>query len=94
LNSASTKLQKHRQQDSNTIDPSKLLFMAFVMAAAALPSTAAGVTTAAGFSEFEARPVDSEVETQPLLQEPRRVTKHYAAGDGEEGDAGKVCPVA
>eukprot|EP00775_Hariotina_reticulata_P005466 gene5466-5701_t len=40
--------------------------------------------------EFEARPVDSEVETQPLLQEPRRVTQHYAAGDGEEGDAGKA----
>lgn len=41
-------------------------------------------------SEFEARPVDSEVATQPLLQEPRRVTGHYAAGDSEDGDAGKV----
>ena len=40
-------------------------------------------------SEFEARPVDSAVATQPLLQEPRRVTAHYAAGDSEE-DSGKV----
>lgn len=41
-------------------------------------------------SDFEARPVDSEVGTQPLLHEPRTVTAHYAAGDSEEGD-GKVC---
>jgi hypothetical protein len=41
------------------------------------------------FSEFDARPVDSEVQTQPLLQEPRTVTAHYAAGEAEEGD-GKV----
>jgi hypothetical protein len=40
-------------------------------------------------SEFDARPVDSEVQTQPLLQEPRTVTAHYAAGEAEEGD-GKV----
>eukprot|EP00878_Enallax_costatus_P000486 GHUV01000578.1.p1 GENE.GHUV01000578.1~~GHUV01000578.1.p1 ORF type:complete len:1096 (+),score=414.34 GHUV01000578.1:291-3290(+) len=38
------------------------------------------------FSDFEARPVDSEVGTQPLLHEPRTVTAHYAAGDSEEGD--------
>ncbi|KAF8058036.1 PREP1 [Scenedesmus sp. PABB004] len=36
--------------------------------------------------EFEARPVDSEVATQPLLPEPRTVTAHYAAGDSEDGD--------
>lgn len=41
------------------------------------------------YSEFEARPVDSEVATQPLLPEPRTVTAHYAAGDSEDGD-GKV----
>lgn len=40
-------------------------------------------------SGFDARPVDSEVGTQPLLQQPRTVTAHYAAGDSEEGD-GKV----
>uniref|UniRef100_A0A383WCE6 Peptidase M16C associated domain-containing protein n=1 Tax=Tetradesmus obliquus TaxID=3088 RepID=A0A383WCE6_TETOB len=37
-------------------------------------------------SEFDARPVDSEVATQPLLPEPRSVTAHYAAGEAEEGD--------
>lgn len=40
-------------------------------------------------SEFDARPVDSDVATQPPLPEPRRVTTHYAAGDNEDGD-GKV----
>eukprot|EP00879_Flechtneria_rotunda_P006113 GHRR01006426.1.p1 GENE.GHRR01006426.1~~GHRR01006426.1.p1 ORF type:complete len:1001 (+),score=416.66 GHRR01006426.1:475-3477(+) len=38
------------------------------------------------FSDFEACPVDSEVTSQPLMQEPRRVTAHYAAGDSEDGD--------
>lgn len=38
------------------------------------------------FSEFEARPVHSEVGTQPLLPEPRTVTAHYAAGDSQDGD--------
>lgn len=44
---------------------------------------------AAYLDEFEARPVDSHVETQRLWTEPRRVTGHYAAGDSEE-DSGKV----
>ena len=33
--------------------------------------------------------MDSHVETQPLLKEPRKVTDYYAAGDNEDGD-GKV----
>ncbi|EFJ46930.1 hypothetical protein VOLCADRAFT_81738 [Volvox carteri f. nagariensis] len=37
-------------------------------------------------SEFERREVDSSVETQKLMHTPRRVTEHYAAGDGEEGE--------
>ncbi|KAG2493609.1 hypothetical protein HYH03_008126 [Edaphochlamys debaryana] len=37
-------------------------------------------------NEFEARPVDSAVETQKLLHKPRSVTEYYAAGDGEEGE--------
>jgi len=41
---------------------------------------------AAYLDEFEARPVDSHVETQPLLKEPRKVTDYYAAGDNEDGD--------
>ncbi|GBF88872.1 presequence protease [Raphidocelis subcapitata] len=40
--------------------------------------------------EFEARPVQSAVETQSLLSEPRRVTAHYAAGDGEDGEEQKA----
>eukprot|EP00877_Chromochloris_zofingiensis_P003328 jgi/Chrzof1/12997/Cz07g15220.t1 len=36
--------------------------------------------------EFEARPVDSHVETQQLLKEPRRVTEYYAAGNAEDGE--------
>jgi len=37
-------------------------------------------------SEFEARAVDSAVETQPLHKAPRKVVQHYAAGDSEEGE--------
>lgn len=44
---------------------------------------------AAVCSEFDARPVESDVATQPLLTAPRTVTAHYAVGDGEESD-GKV----
>ncbi|KIY93076.1 hypothetical protein MNEG_14887 [Monoraphidium neglectum] len=50
--------------------------------------------------EFEARPVSSAVDTQArgwesggagaLLPEPRRVTAHYAAGEGEEGEEQKA----
>ena len=42
--------------------------------------------------QFEARPVDSHVEKQPLFPEPRRVVDRYAASDNEgaEEDAGKV----
>ena len=42
--------------------------------------------------QFEARPVDSHVEAQPLFAEPRRVVDRYAASDNEgaEEDAGKV----
>ncbi|GFR50856.1 hypothetical protein Agub_g13138 [Astrephomene gubernaculifera] len=36
--------------------------------------------------EFEARPVDSGVDTQKLIHTPRKVTEFYAAGDGEEGE--------
>ncbi len=36
--------------------------------------------------EFEARPSNSAVETQPLHQQERKVTQYYAAGDGEEGE--------
>ncbi|KAI8467060.1 MAG: peptidase M16C associated-domain-containing protein [Monoraphidium minutum] len=40
--------------------------------------------------EFNARPVNSAVATQALLQEPRRVTAEYAAGEGEEGEEQKA----
>ena len=42
--------------------------------------------------QFDARPVDSHVERQPLFPEPRRVVDRYAAGDdqGAADDAGKV----
>jgi Zn-dependent M16 (insulinase) family peptidase len=41
--------------------------------------------------EFEALPVDSTVAAEPLLKEPRTVSKYYAAGegDGEGGDEGR-----
>jgi presequence protease len=38
--------------------------------------------------EFDARPSDSTVKSQPLFAEPRRVVGHYAAGAGGEDDAG------
>lgn len=40
--------------------------------------------------EFEARPVDSTVHTQPLFKEPRKVSETYAAGQGgdEDGEGG------
>lgn len=34
--------------------------------------------------EFDARPVDSDVVTQPLFTAPRRVVEKYAAGDGAD----------
>jgi hypothetical protein len=61
---------------------------AYVVKSSACTGTAAA-TVGAACSEFDARPVDSEVQTQPLLQETRSVTAHYAAGEAEEGD-GKV----
>ena len=41
---------------------------------------------AAYLDEFDARPVDSDVVTQPLWSAPRRIVEQYAAGDGEDGD--------
>uniref|UniRef100_A0A061S1H5 Presequence protease 2 n=1 Tax=Tetraselmis sp. GSL018 TaxID=582737 RepID=A0A061S1H5_9CHLO len=35
-------------------------------------------------SEFEPLPVDSTVDAQPLMKEPVKVTKYYAAGEGGE----------
>jgi hypothetical protein len=62
-------------------------YLAYALKSSAFDTLAALVCPAC--SEFDARPVDSEVQTQPLLQEPRTVTAHYAAGEAEEGD-GKV----
>mmetsp|Transcript_3635 Transcript_3635/g.10465 ORF Transcript_3635/g.10465 Transcript_3635/m.10465 type:complete len:1063 (+) Transcript_3635:286-3474(+) len=42
-------------------------------------------------SEFDALPVDSVVHPQPLLKEPKKVTKYYAAGEGgEDGNVPKA----
>lgn len=37
-------------------------------------------------SEYQAKPVNSAVATQKLMREPRKVVKHYAAGDQKEGE--------
>eukprot|EP00873_Tetraselmis_striata_P018587 jgi/Tetstr1/438851/TSEL_027360.t1 len=41
--------------------------------------------------EYEALPVDSSVQKEPLLKEPRTVTKYYAAGEGgDDGESSKA----